>query len=189
MTSVPQRICPGCGVSFDRTPWALDRDLRASPECWHAAGMVAAFTRDHPGLAVLDQLVRDTYAAQHAGDPTPPIEVTSSLIGLHLALDRGLDGPGVSAIQRRIGQPQPWWPSFPAPGRPAPVTIVDVLREGADAGSVQGHVAALERWAQAVWQLWTPHHPDVRGLTERLFPGGLGPTPADTDADVPAEHA
>src|SRR5450759_1993696 len=110
VTDVPQRTCHGCGAALPRTRWALDLDLRASPECWHAFGLVTTFASRHPDLDRWHQLTLDAYGAQHAGDPTPAIDVARSLVGLQLALEQGFDGPTVGEVRRRMGRPQAWWP-------------------------------------------------------------------------------
>jgi hypothetical protein len=175
VNDVSQRICPGCRVSLDRRPWALDRDLRASPECWHANGLVSMFETEHPPLAVLHQLTTDTYGAQHPGPPTPVIRVAYALVGLYLALRCGIDGITVRGAHQRMGKPQPWWPVFEPPADPGPVTVLDVLRAGAQAGSVDGHTAQVRLWAASVWQSWSARHGDVKALTERLFAGEFVP--------------
>jgi hypothetical protein len=183
VTDLPQRICPGCRVSLDQMPWALDRDLRASPECWHVYGQVAMFEHEHAErLVPLHQLGVDAYGAQHAGAPTPVIQVAYSLVGLHLALDRGLDGLAVRAVHQRMGKPRPDWPTFDPPADPGDVTVLDVLQAGAgagagveaEAGSVDGHAAQLRRWAESVWAAWSDRHADVAALTGRIFPGEFG---------------
>jgi hypothetical protein len=175
VSDVDHRTCRGCGARFERTPWALDVDLRASPECWHACSEVGAFQLEHPDeILGLHQLVVDTYGVQHVGEPTPPIRVVYGLVGLHLALDIGIDGPGVRDAHTRMGKPKDWWPTFAQAPAPAVVTVADVLREGRDAGPTAGHAAAVHRWAGAVWAAWAPRHDDVVRLTARLFPGRFG---------------
>jgi hypothetical protein len=170
VNDVPQRICQGCGAAFGRTTWALDRDLRASPECWHAYGELAMFAVEHPQLAALNQLTVDAYNAQHAGSPTPPISVAYGLVGLQLALERGLDGETVQGIHSRMGKPQDWWPSFPPPAERAVLTIADVRRAGLETGSARRHEDAVRAWAESVWGSWSERQDDVRALAERLSP-------------------
>jgi len=81
------------------------------------------------------QLAVDTYAAQHAardvdGD-IPPIGVAYALVGLHLALDRGMPGMRVRAAHQRMGKPDRSWPRLPAPERTGAVTVLDVAAAGA----------------------------------------------------------
>jgi hypothetical protein len=172
------RVCRGCGARFERTPWALDQDLRAAPECWRAAGEVAAFAALHAEVTgPVAQLAVDSYGAQHAGAPTSVIRVAYALAGLHLALDRGLDGPAVRSIHQRMGCPQPWWPAFEPPQAPAGTTVRDVLEAGAGSGSPQGHVEAVRRWAGSVWRSWEPRQADVADLVDRTFPDGVARRP------------
>jgi len=166
-----RRVCRGCGASFERTDWALDQDLRAAPECWRANGDAAGFAAGHlPVTGAVLQLHVDAYGAQHAGDPTPVIQVGYALAGLYLVLERGVDGPGVRDAHQRMGRPQPWWPVLEPPAVPAPVTVLDVLAAGAAAGSPQEHVAAVRRWAVSVWASWEPRHADVAALVARALP-------------------
>jgi len=180
---VPMRACQGCGALLARTTWALDRDLHASPECWHAYGQVTTFATQYPELVALHQVTLDTYGAQHPGSPTAPIFVAYSLAGLYLALDVKLDPPAVRTVHQRMGKPQPWWPDFSTPPARSALTIADVLREGAGAGSVTGHAAAVQRWSGDVWRSWAPRHDDVAGLLDRLFPGEFSDGDVDGSGD------
>jgi hypothetical protein len=172
VSDLDHRTCRGCGARFERTPWALDIDLRASPECWHACGELSGFAAEHLAeLGGLHQLTVDAYGVQHVGEPTPPIRVAYGLVGLYLALECGIDGPGVRDVHGRMGKPRAGWPAFDEAPGVVGVTVADVLREGRDAGSVAGHAAAVQRWARAVWTAWSPRHQDVEQLTEQLFPG------------------
>jgi hypothetical protein len=172
VTDADLRACRGCGASFPRTPWALDRDLRAAPECWRAYAEATTFAAGHLAVTgAVVQLTVDVYGAQHAGEPTPPIRVAYALVGLYLAVERGRDGDAVLAAHQRMGRPQEWWPTFDPPAEPGAVTIADVLAAGAAAESPDGHVAAVRRWAEAVWQAWAPRHADVVALADRLVPG------------------
>ncbi|MDQ1288338.1 MAG: hypothetical protein QG622_1903 [Actinomycetota bacterium] len=167
--AVGMRVCPGCGAHFERRPWALDRDLCASPECWHAYGEITMFVADHlPVLGRLRQLALDAYGAQHVGDPTPAALVAHSLVGLHLALVEGSDDEAVRAVHERMRAVRTAWPSFGPPPAPRAVTVADVLRDGARAESVEGHETSVRRWAEEVWQSWAHRHEDVADLARRM---------------------
>jgi hypothetical protein len=158
---------PASGV-----PWEPRRN--ASPECWQLYGEVQGFELHHVEL-VRDyhQLAVDAYAAQHAardvdGD-IPPIGVAYALVGLHLALDRGMPGVQVRAVHQRMGKPDSSWPRLPAPERTGAVTVLDVAAAGAMVDSVTGHAEAVRAWAAAVWQAWAPQHAAVVALADRLL--------------------
>jgi Family of unknown function (DUF5946) len=114
--------CPGCGLELPASGLPPDPRRNASPECWPLYGEVQGFELEHPELVRdLHQLAVDAYAAQHAprgaaGD-TPPIAVAYALVGLHLALDRGVPGVEVRAAHQRMGRPGASWPRLPAPER------------------------------------------------------------------------
>src|SRR4029434_8489222 len=81
-------------------PW--DRRRNASPECWQLYGEVQGFALGQLELVRdFQQLTADASAAQHAprevGGDVPPISVAYALVGLHLALDRGVSGLEVRA--------------------------------------------------------------------------------------------
>ncbi len=171
--------CPGCGLVLTASGWRPTRKLNASPECTQVRDEVVGFEMAHPGLVrSCHQLTVDAYGA-HAGEPTPRIYVAYSLVGLYLALERGVLGTGVRKAHQLMGKPTAAWPEFaPATGRaaagqatpsPATLTVLDVARAGARAGSVAGHATAVREWANAVWATWYDHHAAVAALADRLL--------------------
>lgn len=164
--------CPGCGLQLPGSglPWAPRRN--ASPECWQLYGEVQGFELDHVELVRdLHQLTVDAYAAQHplrtVGGDVPAISVAYALVGLHLALDRGLSGVEVRAVHQRMGRPDPSWPNLPAPERTGAMTVFEVAAAGVMVGSVAGHAKAVRAWAATVWQAWAAQHATVAALADR----------------------
>ena len=90
------------------------------------------------------------------------------VVGLHLALDRGVSGIEVRAAHQRMGKPDPSWPRLPAPERTGAMTVFDVAAAGAMIGSVTGHARAVRAWAGAVWQAWAAQHTMAAALADRL---------------------
>jgi hypothetical protein len=160
------------GAACHGLPW--DRRRHASPECWQLYGEVQGFELHHLEL-IRDyhQLAVDAYAAQHAprggGRNIPPIGVAYALVGLHLALDRGLPGVEVRAAHQRMGKPDASWPRLPAPTRTGTVTVLDVAGAGVMVDSAAGHATAVRAWAAAVWQAWVCQHAAVAELAARLL--------------------
>lgn len=147
--------------------------MNASPECWAVNAEQVGFELAHPVLVGrCHQQSVDAYGAQHAGEPTGRIRVAYSLVGLHLALDRGWSGERVRAFHQRMGRPDGSWPAFERPatdgGPLGSLTVDDVARAGARAGSVDGHARAVDRWARQVWAAWEEEHDAVAALTDRL---------------------
>ena len=167
-------ICPGCGVELPAGSAAPDPPGNASAECWLLYGEVQGFELRHLELARdYHQLAVDAYAAQHAprdrAVAPPPIQVAYALVGLHLALDRGMPGVGVRAAHQRMGRPDVTWPPLPAPERTGAVTVFDAAAAGLMIGSVAGHAAAMRDWAASVWEAWGERHAAVAALADRLL--------------------
>jgi hypothetical protein len=167
-------ICPGCGVELPAGGAAPHPRTNASAECWLLYGEVQGFEMRHLELARdFHQLAVDAYAAQHAprdrGVTPPPLGVAYALVGLHLALDRGMPGVLVRAAHQRMGRPDATWPSLPAPERTGAVTVFDVAAAGLMVGSVAGHARAMREWAASVWESWGERHAAVAALAGRLL--------------------
>lgn len=168
-------VCPGCGARLPVTGWTPPRGLDGSGECWQVHGEVVGFEVAHVELVRrFHQLTVDAYGAQHAGGRSSPLRVAYSLVGLHLALDRGLPGHEVRAAHQRMGRRDPSWPAFARPEQTGEVTIVDVAEAGVMLGSVAGHAELAQRWADVVWRSWEHQHAAVVALSERLL-GRSGP--------------
>src|SRR5512132_102686 len=165
--------CPGCGLQLPASDMPWDRRRNASPECWQLYGEVQGFALRHLELVRdFHQLIVDAYAAQHAPREVgelPPISVVYALVGLHLALDRGISGIEVRAAHQRMGKPDPSWPRLPTPERTGAMTVFEVAAAGAMVGSVAGHAKAVRAWAAAVWQAWAAQHATVAALADRLL--------------------
>lgn len=166
------RVCPGCGLRLPASGWEAPAGLNASGECWQVLAEVVGFEVAHVELVRrFHQLTVDAYGAQHAGGAASALRVAYSLVGLHLALDRGMPGPQVRAVHQRMGRPDPSWPAFSVPGQRAEVTALDVAEAGVMLDSVEGHAALASRWAEAVWRAWGAEHGAVAELTDRLLRG------------------
>ena len=165
----PSTVCPGCGLKLPGTGLSWEPKSFASPECWQIHGEIAGFELAHPELAGrFHQLTVDAYGAQHSGGDGRGIRIVYSLVGLHLALDRGWSGVAVRRAHQGMGRPQPSWPAFRRSADVGSLTVLDVARAGVRAGSVSGHAEVVQRWAAAVWAAWAPRHEEVAALTDRV---------------------
>jgi hypothetical protein len=165
-----ETACPGCGVRLPAVDFDVDRRIDASPACWLVNGEVVGFELRHPVLyGRFHQLAVDTYGAQHAGSGTAAIRVGYSLVGLDLALERGLTGDEIRDVHRWMGHPDGSWPVLTRPAPPAPITALDVAVAGARANDVDGHARAMPEWAAAVWRSWAGQHGTIREFTDRML--------------------
>ena len=132
-------------------------------------GEVEGFELAHLELAGrFHQLTVDAYGAQHSGGDGRGIRIAYSLVGLHLALDRGWSSVAVRTAHQGMGRPQASWPAFTRPPGVGDLTVLDVAAAGARVGSVSGHADAVQRWAGAVWTAWAPWHEEVAALTDQV---------------------
>ena len=166
------RLCPGCRLRLPPSAWEPPANVNASGECWEVYAEVVGFEVADIGLVRrFHQLTVDAYGAQHAGGATSPLRVAYSLVGLHLALDRGLPGLQVRALHQRMGRPDPSWPAFPPPREPGELTVLDVAEAGVMVAAVEGHAALAQRWAETVWRAWRTQQGAVAALTDRILAG------------------
>lgn len=150
--------------------WPMARKVNASPACWDLCTEVMGHEAQHlPELGRLHQLTVDTYAAQHAGAPTPLISTAFALIGLHLALDHGWAGTAIRATHQALARRHREWPRFQAPERRGQLTIADVAASTTPAE----HAERVQAWAASVWLAWLPQHDAVRTWADSVLPSNL----------------
>jgi hypothetical protein len=164
--------CPGCRVELPSSGLPAEARHNASAECWMLYGEVTGFELEHvAALGRFHQLMVDAYGAQHAGEDGRAIRVPYSLVGLHLALERGRSGIEVREAHRRMGRPTASWPDFRRPADRGAVTVLQVAEAGVRVGSVAGHADLVRRWAEGVWQAWSAEHEATAALCARLSLG------------------
>ncbi|MEO6578823.1 MAG: DUF5946 family protein, partial [Candidatus Limnocylindria bacterium] len=103
--------CPGCGLVLPGNDAPDRAGLNASAACRGMYDEVAAFGLSRPDLgARCHQMTVDAYAAQHVGPSTKPITIAFALIGLELALERGVSGIGVRGAHKELADRRIAWP-------------------------------------------------------------------------------
>jgi hypothetical protein len=159
--------CVGCGALFPERDGPTHRYLESSPGCWAAWGEVLAREYSDPAYARRHRLTVDAYAAQHPGHESPQTiqSVALHLIRLCLVLERGVDVRRATAAMQAGAARKGHYRWLAPPEALGDVTVAEVLR----ARTAEEHVAAVERWARAVWQAWSAHHDTVRGWAVELL--------------------
>lgn len=153
--------CSGCGALVADVDGPMHKYIGASPGCWAIFGEVLAkeYT-DFARYAPIHRLTVDVYAAQHPGAPSRQSiqSVAVHLVGLCVVLERGLDfAQATDAIRQTLKRRAEFvWLDPPAPSDW--LTILDV----AGAQDLAGHESVVRRWAESVWEAWSPHHATVR---------------------------
>jgi hypothetical protein len=143
---------------------SYDRKFHASAECWSVFEEVQAAEFQDPVLSgQVRQLTVDAYAVQHAGGRHPDKSVCVHLVGLYLAVERGVAPVDVPRQLQQLTS-RAGWPHLDPPGERASLTVRDV----ALAGSPEAHARRVREWAAEVWRIWAPHHPVARELARNL---------------------
>lgn len=163
--------CPGCGI---RVPAPADGPTHAyiesSPGCWALFNELLAREFGDPSYGRVHRHTVDVYAVQHPGrnDRRQRQSVALHLIGLAHWLEHGLEQDRLNAVTQRLASEDRDWPWLEPPAAHA-MTVVDVRR----ARSGTEHQALVRRWAQATWDAWADHHPQIREwAADALRPAG-----------------
>lgn len=163
-----QETCPGCGLMLHPCGGEPHAYIGASPSCWNLYGDLLAREFGDPAFMRMHQLTVDTYCAQHPGVPGRRAiqSINVHLVGLHLSLDRDLEGAFVrrviAVVADRLASRLVWFDPPEASGRS---TLRDVLT----ARSAEEHRELVTDWAKSVWDSWRPAHGAVAKLTDEAL--------------------
>ena len=134
------------------------------PSCdepaYHA---LCAYTLGLGDSRFIHQHVVDAYMAQHADAQTKPIGITFSLLGLYLAVERGVSGKDVQRVHMQLGKQKHEWPAFELPMKRGAMTAADVM--AAPEGPERD--AAILAWAASVWAACSGNRDTVIALLSR----------------------
>jgi hypothetical protein len=159
--------CQGCGVVLPEYDGPTHPYIDASAACWALYGELLAREYAELGYPECHRLTVDAYAVQHPGrrEPRSMKSVGAHLTGLHLVLERGLDGPAATALKNDVLATEPSFPWLNPPGPGSALTIREVLLSQ----SGIRHCDAVEIWARSVWSAWELHHDAVAGWVEEAL--------------------
>lgn len=163
--------CQGCGLVLPAIDGPTHRYMLSSPACWALYGEVLGREYgDMRGAGAKHRLTVDAYAAQHPGVETPQ---SIASVGVHLVslcniVERGMTVEQAQAALARVKALHPHLRWLEPPASLGDVTAADVRATG----NAREHVAAVERWAAAVWKAWTVHHPILRAWAARAGAAG-----------------
>ena len=153
--------CVGCGALVPDIDGPTHAYIGASPGCWALYGRVLEKEyEDYPLYAPVHRLTVDAYAVQHPGTPSrrSTQSVAVHLIRLHLQLELGLPYEKANAAMIRISSHSDGYARLDPPASLGEVTVLDVLQ----AQDPAEHLRIVRRWAESVWEAWSPQHETVR---------------------------
>lgn len=164
---LPEHVtCPQCGAPVAAGDGPVHPYFGAVAGCWALYGEVLAREYADRRFARRHQLTVDAYAAQHPGTPDDRRAVQSvavHLIGLHVGLESTADTAqrDLAPLLQSAADRSSEFRTLPRPAHLGAVTVVDVHAASAT-GDPEAHLAAVRRWADAVWAAWAAHHAEVR---------------------------
>ena len=152
-----------CGVTLPALRSGNDsvhRSLLSTPSCWEAYGRLLAREYEDPAGWQTHRFAVDAYTAQHPGVDTPQAR---NSVGIHLSrlcllFERRWPLERANRAMLAVTAKKFAYPWLSPPARLAGVNVADVLA----ATDAQAHMAAVLRWAEAVWSHWCEHHAAVR---------------------------
>ncbi|MEK6276913.1 MAG: DUF5946 family protein [Actinomycetota bacterium] len=156
--------CPGCGLVLPEYVGPTHPYVGSSAACWALYGALLAREYGELGYPECHRLTVDAYAVQHPGrrERRSIQSVDTHLCGLYLMLERGIDGPGATALKNRILATGPRFRWLNPPATSEALTVLDVLHRDDN----EQHCDVVERWAGSVWDAWELHHETVRDWVE-----------------------
>jgi hypothetical protein len=137
--------------------------------CWSAYTELMGRQLSDPRQAGVHMLAVDVYMAQHPGTPSRQASqsVWVHLVGLCLVLEHGFDVVASARAKARVAAPDAVFDWLEPPASLGAVTVLDVLA----AGDGEAGAAAVRRWAESVWDAWSPHRDAIRARTAELLKG------------------
>jgi hypothetical protein len=157
--------CIGCGVVLPAVGGPTDRYITSSPECWATYGRVLAREYSDPRLMRgVHRLSVDTYASQHPIDH-PNRSLATHLVGVYLAVDRGVEPAVVLRAITSLVESDLVFPDLDPPADLGSLTVLNVER----ARDSKGHADAVVAWGRSVWEAWAHAHDTIRELGEGVL--------------------
>jgi Family of unknown function (DUF5946) len=152
--------CIGCGLRLPDADGPTHAYLGASAACWALYGEVLAKEYGEYRYPSVHRLTVDTYSVQHPGTPSRRSiqSVAVHLVSLYLVLEKNYSSEKATAGIRRALARRHEFVWLDPPSTLGSLTILDVR----NATDFSQHKAMVKRWAESVWQAWSPHHETVR---------------------------
>ena len=160
--SLPVR-CPGCGALVRGIAGTPHRYIGAAAGCWEIyESVLAKEYGEYRYPQPTHRLTVDAYAVQHPGEPSPQAtqSVHVHLVGLHLVLERGVEGAAVTRALRAVVRRSAGLAWLVPPDPNGRMTVLDVAR----ALDLEEHARLVRDWATDVWEAWAAYHAAVARL-------------------------
>jgi hypothetical protein len=162
----PTIACPRCGAVVPDTDGPRHVYVPSAPGCWAAFGELRADEMQRfPGSAE-NNLIVDTYMAQHPGDGTDRRDRQSVFVHLTsicAVLERGGAPARSPYVLRQVLASRTDYPILTRAHGPGALSVLHV----AGATDQADHDTRARAWAASVWDAWRDHHSAIRVALDR----------------------
>ena len=124
---------------------------------------LAFYTLAHADPAFIHQHIVDAFAAQTAGPETQPVTLLFALVGLYLAVEKGLTGRQVQLAHMALAKNRNHWPRLPLPDQRGEISVYQVL--AAPPGTERDEM--IHRWCASVWSAYGDQQAFIRDFVNR----------------------
>ncbi len=165
-SDAPAVACPQCGALVPDIDGPRHVYVPSAPGCWAAFGALRADEMQRFPGSPENNLIVDTYMAQHPGDGTDRRDRQSVFV--HLAslcavLERGGTPARSPDVLRRVLASRTDYPILERAHGPGQLTLLDV----AGAADQAEHDSRARAWAASVWDAWRDHHVEIRAALDK----------------------
>jgi hypothetical protein len=137
----------------------------SAPGCWAAFGALRSDEMLRFPVSAQNNLVVDTYMAQHPGDGTDRRDRQSvfvHLVSMCAVLERGASPARSPEVLRAVLARATAFPVLRRAHGPGDLTVLSAT----DATTVEDHDARVRAWAGSVWETWREHHRAIRAALD-----------------------
>lgn len=158
--------CPQCGALVPDVDGPRHVYVPSAPGCWAAFGALRADEMQRFPGSPENNLIVDTYMAQHPGDGTDRRDRQSVFV--HLAslcavLERGGTPAHSPDVLRRVLASRTDYPILDRAHGPGNLSLLHV----AGAADPAEHDVRARAWAVSVWGAWRDHHAEIRAALDK----------------------
>lgn len=162
-------VCPQCGALVMAMDGPAHAYVPSAPGCWAAFGALRADEMLRFAGLEANNLVVDSYMAQHPGDGLDRRDRQSvfvHLVSMCAVLERGASPLRSPDVLRAVLARQTDFPVLLRARGPGELTVLSAM----GATSAEDHDARVRAWAGSVWASWREHHSRIRAALDTVWP-------------------
>lgn len=157
--------CPQCGAVVPDVDGSTHTYVPSAPGCWAAFGALRADEMLRFPGSKANNLVVDTYMAQHPGnglDRRDRQSVFVHLVSLCAVIEGDASPSRSPEVLRAVLARQMEFPFIRRARGPGDLTVLSTT----NATSLKDHDTRVHRWAGSVWESWREYHQAIRAALD-----------------------